>query len=864
MKFRFSEYYLIVILLLSFSCDVISQNKILGKPENYKSPKDYFVVDDDNASVVQELYHNTRSKLKDEPWIVYSDRNNNPVFDSSKGINKKAEIQFGAEPYYVGDENEDWILLATGTYIGNLKVKDYKEIGWVEKSKVLLWNSTLIDKSTLIHKKVYLLNRADNLEAVINKKKNLKELIVNFYEDPKAQKVRSEKTIYDRYFVLKKENDMYLLCEDNILSDLYYKKHLLGWVDKRELEEWNTRVCLEPNFLKEAYDERKNNLELRCKAFASPFDVEQFLKKKSVKALWDNDPVLFAASEMSRTNPMRAPGNTLRFPMFKTQQIDGQKMYKSGTVGRVMLINDSEGKLTVVADKSIPENDFGQIKREASDHRNRMENVNIFFAIEGTEYTYAAKDQIKKTLASLEKNKDLEKVKNRKIGVLIYRDASEKDKIISFLPLTTDFNEVLTFIESTPFENLYDTDAYTSMYYGIEQSIKVAGFDKNSVNMLIVVGSNCDYVQDRDRKKLVETKGDKTYIEDKSPLHQSIADLELHVSGIQISDNGLRSGRYFGAQLQKLILNAAKYSYNKKTAKSFYDNLVSKNPDLFSDQPYMEFEYGATKSLLENSKPNRLRLSIAEKSLTLEESTASLNEIVSKALNYESILNQALADTYDGNELDVKKYTSDGLISAGAFASGMTDFYNKLNDQLKMDTEFVIESTGEKLVVYTEIYTPEKIQGAQHNLYTYVLFMPESDLYSYIYILEQNLTKSNFGTPDEKREALFTIYMNLLQQYGQDVLKSRDPESVTGKELKAIMQGIYAEGIEIDFPEDIEIGNIRKTKEVSDETVKKLIDRLVKVKDDLDEIYKDKDRYDFCFQSNNGNRYFWIPMKMAF
>ncbi|MGB0423679.1 MAG: type VI secretion system protein TssR domain-containing protein, partial [Flavobacteriales bacterium] len=442
MKFQSSKFYLIAVILLSLGSNICAQTKILGKPESFQTPLDYFVVDDDNASVVQELYHNTRSKLKDQPWIVYSDRNSNPVFETSKGLNKIGEIQFGQEPYFVGDEKEDWVLLLTGTYIGKLKLKDPKEIGWVEKSKILLWNSTLHDKATLIHKKVYLLNRADNLEAVINKKKNLKELIVNFYEDPYAQKIRSERTIYDRYFILKKENDMFLLCEDNTLSELYFKKNLLGWVDKRELEEWNTRVCLEPNFTEAAYNERKENQELRCRAYATPFDVEKLIKTKSANALWDNDPILFDASEMSRTNPMRSPGNTLRFPLFKTQEVDGNRMFKSGTVGRVMLVNNSNGKLMVVPDKSIPENDFGQIERGASDHRNRMENVNIFFTIEGTESTYGAKAQIKETIASLENNPELLKIKNKKFGVLIYRDASEKDKLISFLPLTTDINEV--------------------------------------------------------------------------------------------------------------------------------------------------------------------------------------------------------------------------------------------------------------------------------------------------------------------------------------------------------------------------------------------------------------------------------------
>jgi len=258
-----------------------------------------------------------------------------------------------------------------------------------------------------------------------------------------------------------------------------------------------------------------------------------------------------------------------------------------------------------------------------------------------------------------------------------------------------------------------------------------------------------------------------------------------------------------------------------------------------------------------------------QQSLTKDRLNSSLNEIITESVNYEKSIRDVLDNVYNrGGDMEnaIKTIAMENGVGITDLSGGIIPLISGVMRDSKIDLKDVILAQDTKLSLYTEVYLPAQLSKATHRLYSYVLFMPESDLLEYQNLIERNLGQVSTRTsyPD-KRKGLFEMYMGLIKQFaGQDYLKNRKPEDMTRKEVLEIMQGIEREGLKLDVDLDVRIGGIKDEKEVKDEEVDALIQRFEDVSTELEKIIKLTDRFDFCLVSDNANRYYWLRLDQVF
>lgn len=112
---------------------------------------------------------------------------------------------------------------------------------------------------------------------------------------------------------------MYLLGrQSDMLLQGDYKSEILGWVEQNDQADWNTRLALEPNFTKEAFDERKLRPSLQFVSFKDEDNASRhFLSgsgdKQSIISM--DDPVNTDDKMLARSNNKRYIGTKLRMPV---------------------------------------------------------------------------------------------------------------------------------------------------------------------------------------------------------------------------------------------------------------------------------------------------------------------------------------------------------------------------------------------------------------------------------------------------------------------------------------------------------------------------------------------------------------------
>lgn len=859
-----NRYILLAAILLLTGSTLHAQKKLYGVPENFQQPIDiYGDARNVNEVRVKEYYTKTFNKSNDSPWMVFSDRENNVVYKSANTRSDEVGTINFREYFFVVDEKEKWIKIAKADEINKLKANTITPVGWIQKEKMLLWSTGLVDPKTKINRKAFLLNRADDVKNVLKDKKDKRELIVDFYRDPIEQTKEKEKSIYTRYFVFKKENGKMLLAQEADLTKLNYRTSLLGWVDSRRIKEWNTRISLEPNFESLPFNERKNNRNFHCRAFGDAFDVKRYAENGDLSGMyWDNDPVKLKEGELVVEDERnRFKADVLRFPMFKKSEYHGNEFFESGVIGSIKVL-ENDGGLGFQAN-NIPEIAWAEMKDKVGDLRARSESVNLFFLIEATDRTHAFKQSIVRSIRSLRSSKELVN-KGVKYGALIYRDIPEAGRVTDFKRLSGDLDGTARFVEQADFLNKIDQDDYTVFYHGLRQSLQVAGFEKDAVNIIVMIGACGDFKINKERKEQAARSHPEYLLEDKEQIFKDLSSMSIHLHGIQVYNNGLRNGRAYPIQLQGFILETAKFIYTKDAAKyrNILSSLQSKSNFQFV-QPTMETPVGVTSVALAGSKPGLIILPPSNQSLSEMTFSNGLNDMIKKSVEYEDGLISAFDRMGSGEKLDVEEFSKEAGLSIAGFSSGILQYLGELSEDV--DDKYVKDFTDSKLSLYAEVALPIKPSRADYPSYSYVLFMPQTDLLNYKATLKRWVVQAMDGTYAEKRSSLFNVYVSIVEQFAsQEILKSKKPEELTRKEVIEIMQGIAGEGLDLSVEfEDLKIGDIRDEKKVKNKQVDVLIARFVKVQEELDRITRLNTRYDFCMNSG-GINYYWLRLEQVF
>ncbi len=265
----------------------IYNKKILQMPVKYIQP---------TGIVVAHKAKKLPASGPKNDWMVYSDRANNPTYETPNGAKTGKLIQF-MERFYVIGETNDYVQLIKQdieAIIGNsrrVNAEKAEYYGWVEKSKLLLWRNALFNKQTNFSIKGLSVRSLSTLKSDIQSgKKGLRifdhpELMADAEND-------SELPLFEFLFVFKKEKDKYLIgTSDKLPLSANAPREVKGWIDERYVQIWSQRLCIEPNSDKEAATERKNK-HIKSSVFSTYESADTFritATAPSDKVIWDKD-----------------------------------------------------------------------------------------------------------------------------------------------------------------------------------------------------------------------------------------------------------------------------------------------------------------------------------------------------------------------------------------------------------------------------------------------------------------------------------------------------------------------------------------------------------------------------------------------
>lgn len=478
-KFGFSV--LIFILISIVSDEVSGQNSVKRTPGKYLLPMD-------NASAAMPGSKNKEGEL----WIVFSDRENNQLFNDKTCRSASSKKIGFMQPMFVIEETEDAVRiieLSDSDPRGNLKEGATSRSNWVKKENMLLWRTCLKTrdvklpefKDGVFNKKAMVLNIISSGQKLFR--------VPSYYSHPRCNAPDSINSalVYQITYVYKETDDAYLLGDlpqiANVDKDLAY---IRGWVRKSQTSAWNHRLAYEVNWDPKAVAERKS---------------------KGVKAkITENQSSSAAAvyQEPGSYYSSRAIGEIDRFPVLDV--LNG--------VSRVGVI----GNLISESGKTLTGAEFAEIKHVIDSISVAQRNVNVIFVVDGTSslvpYSKAIQDAIKNTMRDLLKSKN-----SYKFGLVIYRDASEgQSNVVTY---TRDLSPNYTAVNSNlskfmiPSLNKCNNDEEEAVFYGIKRAIERFDPPAGESNFVFLIGDAGNHNRKTFTDCTGKTQPDFTFVDQK-------------------------------------------------------------------------------------------------------------------------------------------------------------------------------------------------------------------------------------------------------------------------------------------------------------------------------------------------------------
>jgi len=427
--------YIIYLTLSIFLIQNVSNAQ--GIPNIMTMPKTYYENPDGDF-----VDSKARGEKTNFYWVVYSDRDDNKVYDAPDG-RVISTVNF-LDKFYVTNESAGYLELynwAEGIKMEKNQLNPNKavKVGWIKKELLLLWTRRCLqNKVTKFTEKAMAVTKAENWEDKIKLDNSL-----HLFNDPLLTKQNNNTVkMFNFLFIYKMEGNKVLIGK-NYRSTVYsVNKDILGWVDKKFLQLWPDRVCLAPNTDANAVASRKN-----AGVISSLFEKEgEAVAWKSgtgkPEPIWNKD-----------TYETPWIGSQQRFPIFEMGKNNGiiytgfgTDLFKEGT--DISLLS---------------RDDLAKSRQATNEIIKQIRNINIVFVIDAGAGMKPYANAIKNSLDQLitrrnERAVEGEKRNLYKYAAVVYRSDEDKncpngkDLLLNEIPLTTSGRQVITFLE-TEFKN---------------------------------------------------------------------------------------------------------------------------------------------------------------------------------------------------------------------------------------------------------------------------------------------------------------------------------------------------------------------------------------------------------------------------
>lgn len=755
----------------------------VGRPDVFSS---YY---QSNINIVDDFKSDKIKFEKKAPyWIVYSDRINNTTYlTPEEGSRNEATKLDYMQPVTVAEVRGEWLHIYNEKYVQKFPKlsNQYDDLGWIKADKLLLSQYALLDKSSTTRKGMVLLTVNQINDQTKRDEYN------RFYSSPiidprfKAGYART----FEIYFILKETKNAMLLSKSDKISgtkeDL--QPVVLGWMPNENVTQWNHRVCLEKNWEQDAFTEYANK---EIPIYEKSEQLEKYLSGFNSKV---------GLIDTKKLKGKRDNGYDMRSPVLENKE----SIKKIGTIGKI-------------PGQDVPTN-YSILKQKLNELKNRTENINVLFAIDGTQsmknYFPAVANSISNSINRL---KAEHSKNNIKFGVVIYRDYCDGNDAVKVTPLSGNYNEIIGILKTTKCFSICP-DIPESQYNGLIQGINSAGFDEKQSNVLVLVGDAGNHKIDKNGKEI-------------NNVIQLINKYKISLIGFQVYCDVLEdSYNKFNTDMIEMLENIAKNPSNervkfeleriemKNTIKLNFVDLKGKKSDLLVFGRY---------SFASNKK---------------EMSTDYLEKNIEEAINdYDTRVNKLKGDI-------------ERTISGQGSAFGSEDFSPDFIIWLKQrgfteDDIEILRKTGE---IKVEGYTTDKLSGYQNSCYLPVVFISRNELSAFLSICER-LSKKMMSQNAARKEL-----QNSLIDECKRLLGENNSETINDKTLNQIWEIILGVPFYNETLGNIKLKDITEAKfkpEDFNNFVSNFNLRYNKVRGYFE------GNYSYTFESGD-QVFFWIPLK---
>ena len=734
-----------------------------------------------------------------QPWLIYSDRDNNKTYNAPGSRTGKKTIKF-LEEFYVAEIKGNYLHIYKELDISAFPTISNKAIdyGWIHRDFVILSDHALINENTRIDKKAMILRRILLDEEAMNLSEE-----INFKSTPLLNTSTNYNAVeFEIYMVYKITSNAVLLGKSFKIeggNEIDRTRTTPGWVPLNVVTFWDHRVCLEPNWMPTAVNER-------VEKGARPYIFSEARAALSYKTSKDPQEQYIYFTKDPGTK--RNPGTVARFPIIKDENV-----YKIGASGRL-----PSAKL-----EPTPTSEFDIESLLASFElmKEQAKNFNVVFVIDGTKsmghYYQPIANAIANSVRALSASRSKHKLK---FAVVIYRDFLEGEHLTEIKRLTNDANDVINFLQNVRTDYDNDKDYPEAVCYGLKTALTSLGLTAKESNFIFLIGDAGNH-----------QRKDKSYVAPDEVV-KLLTDLHCNLLTFQVNNGTDPSYLAFNLLSSKLILETAKNLILKIGKSAWKGEVILETPYFLSGANKYYLYRQAIEGSFYFSDPGKvMETNQLQKDIEylILDSDSAISIKIAAAENYLNI----------GEVTEIPEceecYTFDpkGLLFL---------------ESMGLKREQINEYQNRGLAFSVDAYAVSQTDWLKYPLFKPVLFLSQEDLYEMNLNMKKLVDKSSPGPKLRKN----------LQETYKTVLKNHIGKIDMTSTIKMLNDQLFGIPSTSEFLRDVRLQDITDERIVTDGQIRAYLDYMFQKYSDISKILNTTE-YPYKFKSGDMN-YYWIEL----
>jgi hypothetical protein len=742
------------------------------------------------------------------PWIVYSDRDDNPTFATgAANAAKKSNIKFG-QAFFVIEQNDDFVHIVEYDKLKyDAKTRkitgELQDFGWVPKSKMLLWEMAVIDEKTRFTRKCLAVNSLQTLE---NYGKYAKGKELRMFNAPAyGNENKSQVKMYNFLWVYKEEGGFVLVGKKkkSSASGILKAGDLLGWVSKDIVQMWSQRLALEPNSDgTAAYERKQKNTPIKV------FTTEKGAQAYQQKGGGNKEGVEIPFTDYF---DQAYPSEWKRFPVMSA---DGAALLRTGVVTAVF---DSTGSRELLSVKEQYE-----VTKEYEATRKDVSKVNVIFVVDGSASMLAYKepinDAIRNATAKIRDNTDKEVT--FEYGAVLYRSKGEAacgNKVIETQSLTFDETKVIRFLsEETVWQDCASSKDGKSLFKAMDEALNMMNRtnQKRETNVVVVIGGEGNDPTE-------------TAIKDED-LIRKIGMLRSSLMVFQVSSTGEPLYNKFIKEMSRIIRES------EKQIQLEYKDMFTKTG--VSEIEWMDQDETTLKVVYPGTAPVPGFFLWAGPGRKVD--AALLGNEVEKII----------LETIDNNN-SVFSVTDTKITGIGQ-RQVMNEAARNFLSQMNVNVELLEATSESNIQLFVEGYTPKRVEGLNSDLYQYVILVDDLEFNDMLLTINKFIYMGN--SLEEQRRGLEETYKSVVASHFGPTESKNIIKNSSLEEIHKLLFGLPGNS---SFLNSMKVADITK---MDPGEMRRYVDTMTDKYSLLREWQGSEKN---CFYSG-GQRFYWLPQRL--